>query len=225
VQEDLDPTQSFKVLIVAADPLARAALASALNQTGTHALEVWSTSSANEVDRALERYRPDVVLWDLGLEGQNALESLRASLPHDVPVLTLVAPEASGSSSTATTALSLGASGVLRRDATSKQLAAGLSAVASGLLVIDHEQWPALRPGHSTSPSANPTDPLDALTAREREVLALLGEGLSNRTIAQRLQISEHTAKFHVNAILGKLGVQRRVEAVVRAARLGLIEL
>jgi DNA-binding CsgD family transcriptional regulator len=63
------------------------------------------------------------------------------------------------------------------------------------------------------------------LTPREREVLALLAEGLSNKAIADRLAISEHTAKFHVNAVLAKLGVQRRTEAVVRAARLGLVTL
>jgi DNA-binding NarL/FixJ family response regulator len=54
-------------------------------------------------------------------------------------------------------------------------------------------------------------------------VLQLLAEGLSNRTVAERLGISEHTAKFHVNAILGKLGASTRTEAIVAAARLGLV--
>ena len=68
------------------------------------------------------------------------------------------------------------------------------------------------------------TDPLiEALTARELAVLRLVAEGLPNKTIAVRLGISEHTVKFHVNAILGKLGVASRTEAVVRATRLGLI--
>nr|WP_236673772.1 response regulator transcription factor [Comamonas sp. JC664] len=70
-----------------------------------------------------------------------------------------------------------------------------------------------------------PTSAPDALTPREREVLGLLAEGLSNKAIADRLAISEHTAKFHVNAVLAKLGVQRRTEAVVRAAKLGLVTL
>jgi two-component system nitrate/nitrite response regulator NarL len=67
--------------------------------------------------------------------------------------------------------------------------------------------------------------PTEELTAREREVLQLLAEGLPNKAIAARLTISEHTVKFHVNAILTKLGVQSRTEAVVRAVRLGLIML
>ena len=64
---------------------------------------------------------------------------------------------------------------------------------------------------------------VDALTPREIEVLQLIGQGLSNRAIAQRLAISEHTAKFHVNAILGKLGAQTRAEAVAQGVRSGLL--
>ena len=68
------------------------------------------------------------------------------------------------------------------------------------------------------------TDPLiEELTPRELAVLRLVAEGLPNKTIAVKLGISEHTVKFHVNAILGKLGVASRTEAVVRATRLGLI--
>ncbi|HLB64703.1 MAG TPA: response regulator transcription factor, partial [Anaerolineales bacterium] len=63
----------------------------------------------------------------------------------------------------------------------------------------------------------------EPLTPRESEVLALLAEGLPNKSIAGRLGITEHTAKFHVNAILRKLGAQSRTEAVVLATRRGLI--
>ena len=68
-----------------------------------------------------------------------------------------------------------------------------------------------------------PLPPAEPLTARELQVLRLLAEGLANKAIAQRLAISEHTVKFHVNAIMGKLGADSRTEAVVRASRLGLI--
>jgi DNA-binding NarL/FixJ family response regulator len=61
------------------------------------------------------------------------------------------------------------------------------------------------------------------LTPRESEVLYLLAEGLTNKAIAHRLEISDHTVKFHVNAILGKLNAQSRTEAVVQATRLGLL--
>jgi two-component system nitrate/nitrite response regulator NarL len=108
-----------------------------------------------------------------------------------------------------------GARGLLRRDTTPEPLLAALGAVLAGLLVLD----PAL--GGSLATRAAP--PAADLTPREVEVLALLAEGLANRAIAQRLAISEHTVKFHLNAILGKLGAQSRTEAVVLAIRLGLI--
>jgi two-component system, NarL family, nitrate/nitrite response regulator NarL len=73
--------------------------------------------------------------------------------------------------------------------------------------------------------TAPPPVLLDPLTPRELEVLRLLSEGLSNKLIAARLGVSEHTAKFHLNAILGKLGAQSRTEAIVQAARLGLVAL
>lgn len=67
--------------------------------------------------------------------------------------------------------------------------------------------------------------PLEALTAREHDVLALVADGLSNRDIAGRLGISEHTVKFHLASIFGKLGVSTRTEAVQRGLRLGVIDI
>ena len=66
---------------------------------------------------------------------------------------------------------------------------------------------------------------VEELSPREAEVLSLMAEGLSNKAIAERLEISEHTVKFHVHTVLGKLGTQSRTEAVVRAARLGVLSL
>lgn len=67
--------------------------------------------------------------------------------------------------------------------------------------------------------------PVEGLTSREREVLVLVADGLSNREIGGRLDISEHTVKFHIAAMFGKLGVATRAEAVQRGMRLGLIEI
>src|SRR5207249_1167480 len=106
------------------------------------------------------------------------------------------------------------------RDADGPQLAAALQAVAAGLTAFDAEVGAAvLRRRASAEP------PGEALTPREGEVLQLLSLGLSNKAIAARLGISDHTAKFHVNAILAKLGAGSRAEAIVRAARLGLVSL
>ena len=82
---------------------------------------------------------------------------------------------------------------------------------------------PALANGAMATASVPPNLLAEPLTPRELEVLKRMAEGLSNKQIARELAISEHTIKFHVNAILGKLGAQSRTEAVVRATRAGLI--
>jgi len=74
-------------------------------------------------------------------------------------------------------------------------------------------------------PRSEDAELLEPLTARELEVLGLLSAGMTNKEIASRLGITEHTIKFHVNAILGKLGAETRTEAVVHAARLGIVTL
>jgi DNA-binding NarL/FixJ family response regulator len=85
-------------------------------------------------------------------------------------------------------------------------------------------EWPVPRPAAAADDS--PDDPpVEDLTARERDVLALLADGLGNRDIAHALGITEHTVKFHLGAIFGKLGATTRTEAVRRALRLGLVEL
>jgi len=93
--------------------------------------------------------------------------------------------------------------------------------VVSGLYVLDQTIAPALL---RLTP-VEPDDAVEPLTPREQEVLGLLCLGLTNRAIAGRLAISEHTAKFHVNAVIAKLGVGSRTEAVVKAAHLGLVVL
>ena len=74
-------------------------------------------------------------------------------------------------------------------------------------------------------PAREYIEPVEALTPREHDVLALVADGLSNRDIAGRLAISEHTVKFHLASIFGKLGVSTRTEAVQRGLRLGVIEI
>src|SRR5262249_48818937 len=150
----------------------------------------------------------DVVVLDLGPgDGERVpdLDGLAA------PVLVL-----SSGNERAREALAAGARGVLLRDADAPRLATALAALARGLVVLDDALHDALLPRTAAHES-----PVEALPPREREVLQLLSEGLANRRIAERLGIGERTVKFHVNAILGKLGVSTRTEAVVVAARLG----
>jgi len=98
-------------------------------------------------------------------------------------------------------------------------------AAAAGLIAVPAPRAGRILGGPAAPSAGEPDTPAEPLTPREREVLDLLGLGLSNRRIAERLRISEHTAKFHVASVLGKLEVATRAEAVSRGVRRGLITL
>ena len=115
-------------------------------------------------------------------------------------------------------ALVAGAVGVVRRALDPPRIALALHALDAGLRVIDAAFSGLL-------PSEGIEEPLEPLSPREAQVLDLLASGLSNRGIGRRLGISESTAKFHVNALLAKLEARNRTDAVVRGARMGLLQL
>jgi two-component system, NarL family, nitrate/nitrite response regulator NarL len=193
---DVSVPKLGRVLLASSDPLVRAGLAGLLAETGA--------SVTVEVAAPVE-----AVVWDTSSAPPPPLG------PGAPPVLALVQGEED-----ARAALSRGAAGVVLRSAEGATLQAALLAVTRGLVVLEHG-FGSLLP----APEARPAASAQAFTPREREVLALLARGLSNRDIADALEISAHTAKFHVNSILQKLGVERRTEAVVRAARMGLVTL
>jgi DNA-binding NarL/FixJ family response regulator len=196
-----------RVALLADDLLARGALAAALRRVG---IEPLSEEPLVPGPRAAE-----VLLIDLGVDPRAGLSRARPLLAGAEPAVVL-----SDRAELAVELLAAGARGVLPRSADGARLAAALEAVAQGLWVLDSPP-PALL-GGDPSADAAPTDPL---TPRELEVLQLLARGLANKAIAERLEISENTVKFHLAAITGKLGVSSRTEAVVKGAKLGLIYL
>lgn len=119
----------------------------------------------------------------------------------------------------AAAALRAGASAVLARQADLRELLAAIEGVRAGLIVLD----PAARDAATPIATRTAAQPAEPLTERERQVLAMLAGGLSNRRIAERLAISENTVKAHVAAILAKLGATTRTEAVTLGLRLGLV--
>ena len=196
----------LRVVLVASDPLVREALARRL--ADAEDVEVVDTLAPHVDLRApLRAAAADAVLWDL----PSADSELPDAAPRGTRVLALVDSAAVGRA-----ALAAGAGGAVRRDGESDRIVAAARAVAAGLRVLDPEVE-----GLWSGPTPGP--PAEALTPREREVLQLLATGLTNHAIAERLGVSEHTAKFHVNSILGKLGASTRTEAIVQAARQGLI--
>jgi two-component system nitrate/nitrite response regulator NarL len=212
----------LRILVIADDPLARAGLAALLAEQPGCAV-VGRASGLDDLPALVEVYRPNVLLWDMSWQPDSAIERLSTLIESTPPVAVLLPDEGRVAEVWAT-----GARAILRRDADPGQVAAALRALTQGLGVVDGSFAAALaRPAGlpTLRPWEDPrTDPLiEELTARELAVLRLVADGLPNKTIAAKLGISEHTVKFHVNAIFGKLGVASRTEAVVRATRLGLI--
>jgi DNA-binding NarL/FixJ family response regulator len=117
--------------------------------------------------------------------------------------------------------------GIVPLDVPAAQLQAAVTGVAQGLVVVPHAFASAIVPERRGATLGRVilegTD--ESLTPREREVLELVGQGLSNKLIARRLQISEHTVKFHISSITGKLGASSRTDAVRHGLRRGLITL
>jgi len=213
------------VLVVGDDPLARSGLAALL--AGDPGLAVVGQSATIEVADRSEigtsgSAAANVALWDLGLHPGPTLEALADAAESGPPIVALLPDDEA-----AAEAYAAGARGLLFRDAELVRLAAALRAVAEGLAVLDADLAGLLAPpieeAEDEAPRPLGEGPAEPLTPRELEVLQLLAQGLSNKQIAARLAISEHTAKFHVAAILGKLGAEGRTDAVVRAARSGLI--
>jgi DNA-binding NarL/FixJ family response regulator len=211
--------QDLRILIVADDPLARAGLATLLREQPGCEIAGQAASQADLLAEVAAG-RPDVLLWDLGWNPARGLERL-GELADDLPPVLALAPAEARDESTAAQAWRSGARGILPRDVAAATLLAALHALGHSLVVLDFGFAGDLL--LSAQPEATGERLVETLTPRELEVLQLVAEGLPNKAIAQRLGVSDHTVKFHINAILGKLGAQSRTEAVVRATRLGLI--
>jgi len=193
--------------IIAESSLVRSGLSSILNASSQ--IRVVAEATPSEA-KELPTEGVDVVVCDVA--DTTSANAAIENTPKGVPVLALV-----GAPERARELVRAGARGVLNRDASSERLCAASIAVASGLCTLDEQTLEEL-----VSPRAAQPQP-SVLTPREHQVLELLAEGLSNKVIALRLDISEHTAKFHVNSILDKLEADTRTDAVVRAARSGML--
>jgi NarL family two-component system response regulator YdfI len=213
----------ISVFIVAASPLARAGLA---NLPAARQIEVaGSAANLDELEGRLADLAVDAILIDSSGEPLEPLvESIVASgVASDFSVVLLAEPASLAASAAA---LRAGVRAVLPSDILPDQLVAALQAAASGLLVLHPAQVPAHvhSDGFPSAPLSPALDELaEPLTPRESEVLQMLASGLGNKEIAAKLAISEHTVKFHVASILGKLGAVSRTEAVSLGIRRGLV--
>jgi len=206
-----------RLLIVSPSPLARSGLETLIRPM----LETTVVGSGplSEAASLAGQLQPDVVVVDAGPGDPADLEPIRdlALAQPGLPIVVLALDTADQAA-----ALHLGAAALLPSSIDAESLRAAILAAARGLITIARPDLAALLPQEADARAAASTM-IEAPTRRELDVLQLLAQGLTNRQMAERLGVSEHTVKFHVTALLGKFDARTRAEAVARAIRLGLL--
>ena len=215
-------SEPVRVVIVDDDDLMRAGLRSVL--ASDEAIEVvGEAGDGRDAVEEMRRFAPDVVLMDIRMPGLDGISATREVLriAPDVKVVVLTTFE---DDDYIFDALSAGASGFLLKRTKPEELIAAIHTVADGDSLLSPSVTRRVIDRMATQPVAGLSGArLDDLTPREREVLELVGRGLSNREIAESFVIEESTVKTHVKRILMKLGLRDRVQAVILAYETGLI--
>jgi DNA-binding NarL/FixJ family response regulator len=206
VSDDSGPRQ--RVLVVAAYPALRAGLLALL--ASDPSLDPIAASAEMEAP-----FQPALaaIVADYSAGEPDDLAATLESFPGTPLVLVGGDPTADGPGLSGTPVA------YVASDVDAQALAAAVRAAAAGLIVLD----PTVAGATGIHAHARTTGAGESLTAREREVLELVAAGLPNKSIARELGISEHTAKFHVGSLLGKLGASSRTEAVTLATRRGIL--
>ncbi|GAB1421323.1 response regulator transcription factor [Anaerolineales bacterium] len=207
----------LSILVISQDSLSRVGLSAQLRHSDPDGLI--DSCSPTHIQEYLQLQTFDALILDLSWQAEDLLMNWQLL---DLPTLILLNDDASDIFTILPMVLEAGQPyGLLYRDASIEQIRATLHALLAGLIILDPE-IPLPLP---ENPSQTIYENVDPLSPRESEVLDLLAQGQTNRAIAYHLQITEHTVKFHVNAIMTKLHASSRTEAVIEALRSGLINL
>jgi NarL family two-component system response regulator LiaR len=212
----MSETKPIRVLLVDDHAVVRSGLAAFLLAFDDLEL-VGEAGSGEEAVRLCEQLQPDVVLMDLVMPGMDGAAATRA-IRERCPQIQVIALTSFKEKELVQGALEAGAIGYLLKNVSADELADAIQAVHAGRPTLAPEAAQAL-----IQTTTQPPGPGYNLTEREREVLALMVEGLSNPEIAERLIVGRSTVKFHVSNILSKLGVTSRTEAVSLALQHHLV--
>ena len=207
--------EPIRVLVVDDHPVVRQGLRTFLDLQADMTV-VGEAGDGDAAVRAAEELRPDVVLLDLRMPGTGGVDALRGLRERGNPARVLVITSFTEPSAVLP-AVRAGAAGYVYKDVDPPALAAAIRSVHAGHVLLHPDVARMLAAGEAQPDGVR-------LTAREREVLAEVARGRSNREIARALRLSEKTVKTHVSAILTKLGVQDRTQAALYAVRTGLVD-
>jgi len=207
-------SEPIRILVADDHPVVRDGLIAVLSTQPDFAVVGEAGSGAEVVQKAAD-LRPDLVLLDLEMPGMDGVEALRQMETHS-PEVRVIVFTAFDSDDRIMAAVQAGAQGYILKGAPRDRLFEAVRVVHAGGSLLQPVVASKLLKRVSQGES-------QAMTRRESDVLGLLGEGLQNKEIAERLGIAERTVKFHVGSILRKLDVGNRTEAVATAIRKGLI--
>jgi DNA-binding NarL/FixJ family response regulator len=216
---DLDPAAPIRVLLVDDHAVVRRGLKGFLELLDDIQVVGEAEDGRAAVDAATS-LQPDVILMDLvmpQLDGIGAISAIKG----DHPEIEIVALTSFIEESKVTAALEAGAAGYLLKDAEADAVAAAVRAAYAGEVHLDPAVARLL--AQRMRERRDRDEPVEPLTEREREVLALVGRGLANKEIAYELGLTERTARTYVSNILGKLGLQSRTQAALWAVEHHLV--
>ncbi|GAA1013374.1 response regulator [Streptomyces thermogriseus] len=218
----------IRVLIADDEPMIRAGVRAVL-ATAPDIDVVAEAADGHAAVELVRRHRPAVVVLDIRMPGINGIDAA-AEIRNTVPTTGVVMLTTFGEDDYILQALGGGAAGFLIKSGEPEELITGVRAVAEGAAYLSPKvaarvvaHLAATGAGTLAGRRSAARDRVAALTAREREVLAFLGSGLSNGQIARRLHVVEGTVKAHVSSILARLGVDNRAAAAVVAHEAGIV--